>query len=71
MGKSTKNWMVVSSDREVQSAAKVYGAKFVSSEEFVKLLQETLSAVHKKNDEETNISAKEVEEWLRLFESNK
>lgn len=71
MAKSAKNWTVVSSDREVQSAAKVNGAKVISSEEFVKLLQETLNAVNKKNREEKSISAKEVEEWLKLFEGEK
>ena len=68
MAKSAKNWTVVSSDREVQNAAKVNEAKFISSEEFVKLLKETMSAVSKKNRAEKNISAKEVEEWLKVFE---
>lgn len=67
MGKSAKNWVVVSSDREVQSAAKVNDAKYISSEEFVKLLKETLSAVNKKNRAEKTVSAKEVEEWLKVF----
>lgn len=73
MGKSAKNWTVVSSDREVQSAAKVNDAKFVSSEEFVKLLKEILSAGTKKNRAEKTVSAKEVEEWLKIFgeEENK
>ncbi|MBL8098164.1 MAG: NYN domain-containing protein [Anaerolineales bacterium] len=71
MAKSAKNWTVVSSDREVQSAAKVNSAKVVSSEEFVKLLQETLNAVNKKNREEKSISAKEVEEWLKVFREEK
>lgn len=71
MGKSAKNWTVVSSDREVQSAAKMNGAKFISSEEFVKLLRETISKVNKKNREEKSISAKEVEEWLKVFSEGK
>lgn len=71
MGKSAKNWTVVSSDREVQSAAKVNDAKFVSSEEFVTLLRETLSTVNKKNRAEKTVSAKEVEEWLKVFGEGK
>ena len=67
MGKSAKNWKVVSSDREVQSAARVNEAKFISSEEFVRLLRETLSKQNKKNREEKSVSAKEVEEWLKVF----
>lgn len=70
MGKSAKNWVVVSSDREVQSAARINDAKFISSEEFVKLLRETLSAMNKKNRAEKTVSAKEVEEWLKVFGSN-
>jgi predicted RNA-binding protein with PIN domain len=71
MGKSAKNWIVVSSDREVQSAAKVNEAKFISSEEFVKLLREVLSAANKKNREEKSISTKEVDEWLKVFGEEK
>lgn len=71
MGKSAKNWTVVSSDREVQSSARINEAKFISSEEFVKLLRETISKVNKKNREEKSISAKEVEEWLKVFGEKK
>lgn len=67
MGKSAKNWTVVSSDREVQSSARVNGAKFISSEEFVKLLRETLNTVNKKNRVEKTVSQKEVDEWLKVF----
>ena len=67
MGKSAKNWIVVSSDREVQTAARLNEAKFISSEEFVKLLKETLSVVNKKNRVEKTVSAKEVEEWMKVF----
>lgn len=71
MGKSAKNWIVVSSDREVQNSAKVNDAKSISSEEFVKLLKETLSAVNKKNKAEKSISAKEVDEWMKVFGEGK
>lgn len=67
MGKSAKNWVVVSSDREVQSSAKVNSANFISSEEFVKILQETRNTVQKKKREENKVSAKEVEEWMKVF----
>lgn len=71
MAKSAKNWTVVSSDREVQHAAKTHGAKFISAEEFVKLLKETISAGDKKNRVEKSVSPKEVEEWLKVFEEGK
>jgi len=67
MGKAAKNWTVISSDREVQSSAKVHQAQFISSEEFVKLLRAALSASTQTDTDEKPISAKEVEEWLKLF----
>ena len=69
MGRSAKNWTVVSSDREVQTAARVNEAKFISSEEFVKLLRTALSNSTKTEDRK--ISSQEVEEWLKLFGERK
>lgn len=67
MGKSAKNWVVVSSDHEVQSAARASQAQFISSEEFVRLAQETMQSVSKVGGAEKKLSAQEVEEWLRVF----
>ena len=71
MGKSAKNWTVVSSDREVQSSAKVNQAKFISSEEFVKLVKTTLSNSTKTQVDDKKMSNQEVEEWLKLFGERK
>jgi predicted RNA-binding protein with PIN domain len=71
MGKSAKNWTVVSSDREVQSAAKVNGAKFIFSEEFVGLLRTALTSSVKTSVDDRKLSNQEVEEWLKLFEDKK
>jgi len=67
MGKSAKNWTIVSSDWEVQGAAKAHQAIPVSSEEFANLLRATLATAPKNNREEKPISSNEVEEWLRIF----
>jgi predicted RNA-binding protein with PIN domain len=67
MGKSAKNWTVVSSDREVQSAARVNQAQYISSEEFVKALREARNTPPKGNTADKKISAQEVEDWLKLF----
>ncbi|MBI5826104.1 MAG: NYN domain-containing protein [Chloroflexi bacterium] len=67
MGKSARNWVVVSSDREVQSAARVNLAPFVSSEEFVKLTKDAIQSAPQVNAPEKKLSAREVEEWLNLF----
>jgi uncharacterized protein len=68
MGKSAKNWVVVSSDHEVQSAAKVNRAGFIRAEEFVTQMKSAFATATKRTDEPSNISAKEVEEWLHLFD---
>jgi predicted RNA-binding protein with PIN domain len=67
MGKSAKNWTVVSSDREVQSAARVNQAGVVSSEEFVKLLKTTIQTAPKTASNEAPVAPKEVDEWLKIF----
>ena len=67
MEKDARNWTVVSSDREVQSAARVFQSLFMSSEEFVKVLREVLNSVPKSNGNEKKLSAAEVEEWLNIF----
>lgn len=71
MNKSAKNWTVVSSDREVQNAAKVNGAKFISSEEFVSLLRSVLTQSVKTSADDKKLSKTEVDEWMRLFEEKK
>lgn len=66
MGRAAKNWVVVSSDREVQSAARTAQAESLSSEDFAGLLnQPRLSS--SKADEERILSRSEVEEWIRVF----
>ena len=72
MGKSAKNWVVVSSDHEVQNSAKVYQAQFIRAEEFVKQMRAAFSSMSAaSNSGEPTISSKEVEEWMKLFNSNK
>ena len=71
MGKSAKNWIVVSSDREVQSAARVTQAQFVSSEEFVRTIRADMNSTPKTTPEDKKLSAQEVDEWLKLFRDKK
>ena len=67
MEKDAKNWIVVSSDKEVQSSARVVHAKFISAEEFVKSLREARNSSIKTNTDDNKISPAEVDEWLKLF----
>lgn len=71
MGKDAKNWVVVSSDREVISGARASRAQNVSSEEFVKQIRAALSAVQQSGVEEKPLSASDVEEWMRIFKEGK
>lgn len=71
MGKSARNWSVVSSDREVQVIVKANKAVTIRSEEFVDQLRASLSAGQKSSQEETQLSKQEVEEWLRIFKQGR
>lgn len=57
--------MVVTSDREISAAARVRGARVMRSEEFVAHLRAPRTAVV---EQDVQLSAEEVEEWLRVFE---
>ena len=67
MGKAAKNWIVVSSDHEVQSAARVHQAHSLRSEEFVKQIRTALTTTTQSGTSESKLSEKEVEEWINLF----
>jgi uncharacterized protein len=67
MEKDAKNWTVVSSDREVQGAARAAQSQFISSEEFVKTLREAHNSIPKSDVNEKRLSAAEVDEWLKIF----
>ncbi|MFN8399485.1 MAG: NYN domain-containing protein [Anaerolineales bacterium] len=67
MGKAAKNWIVVSSDHEVLSAARVHQAQSLRSEEFVKQIRTALTTTTQSGTSESKLSEKEVEEWINLF----
>lgn len=67
MGGSAKNWVIVSSDHEVQRSAKVNQAQFIRSEEFVKQLRTALATGTTSTNDERTISSQEVDEWLKFF----
>lgn len=67
LGKSAKNWTVVSSDRQVQAEARAAHAEVTSSDAFAAMLKQVRSTAPKL-DSDRNLSAKEVEDWLKLFE---
>jgi predicted RNA-binding protein with PIN domain len=70
LGKSAKNWTVVSSDRQVQTESRAAHAEVVSSEAFAGMLKHARDSCPKP-DRERKLSAKEVDDWLKLFEERR
>ena len=70
LGKSAKNWTVVSSDRQVQAEARAAQAEVISSDSFAILLKRTRNSATKSTDER-KLSKQEVEDWLKLFEERR
>ena len=69
MGRSAKNWTVVSSDRQVQAEARSARAEVLSSDEFARLLQQTPRGESSKPAADRRVSPGEVDEWLKIFGS--
>ena len=70
MGKSAKNWTVVSSDHRVQLEARAVRADVLSSDAFANILRQARDSAPKTaNDHQ--LSPKEIDNWLKLFEDKK
>ena len=67
LGKSAKNWIVVTSDRQVQVEARAVHAEIISSESFAKQLQQARDSAPKSTNER-KLSDDEVNEWMHVFE---
>ncbi len=70
--RSARNWTVVSSDREVQAAARAANAQVISSEVFAQELEqpakEEISVPSgPESDANLALSQEEIDGWLRLF----
>ena len=67
LGKRAKNVQVVSSDRQVQRAAKAAHATVISSDEFAVDWQKLADEEPGLNPRDRLLSEKEVDAWERLF----
>ncbi len=67
LGRSAKNWSVVSSDHRVQAEARSAGAKIITSDEFAATVMDTLRAGSPPSDHKSSMSERELEEWEKLF----
>ena len=70
LGKSARNWTVVSSDRQVQANARAAHAEVTSSDSFAGMLKQAHNSTPKPSHDR-KISPQEVDEWLKLFERRK
>jgi predicted RNA-binding protein with PIN domain len=69
LGKSARTWTVVSSDLEVQAAARQVRAHYLSAEAFASKLEIALAGQPPESDREApqGLSEAELDEWLELF----
>jgi|SRR6185436_13473717 predicted RNA-binding protein with PIN domain len=70
LGRSAKNWTVVSSDRQVQAEANAARAEVISSDAFAAMLKQARASAPKQNNDR-KLSDDEVNEWMRLFQKGK
>jgi len=70
LGKNAKNWIVVTSDRQVQANARASHSETISSEAFAKTLKQARDKAPKINVDR-KLSDSEVDEWLRFFEKGR
>jgi uncharacterized protein len=69
LGKTAKNWTVVSSDHRVQRAAAAVHCRVLSSEDFSREMIRAASASRKNVGEPSEISPGELEEWENIFKN--
>lgn len=70
MGRSAKNWTVVTSDNRVQLEARTARAEVITSDAFAGILKQARNSAPKPTDNR-KLSSKEVEDWLKLFEERR
>ncbi len=66
LGRATRNWTVVTSDRDIQATAREAHAGIISSEQFAAQLKRLQSAAERRT-EEPIMTSEELAEWIKLF----
>lgn len=69
LGRASRNWVVVTSDRSVQAAAHEAHAQVMPAREFARLLQTSLrqGVAGAEQTGDQPLSEDEVQEWLQIF----
>ena len=70
LGKSAKNWTVITSDRQVQAEARAVHAEVISSNAFAAMLKQARASAPKVSSDR-KLSENEVNEWMSLFQKGK
>jgi predicted RNA-binding protein with PIN domain len=70
MGKSARNWTVVTSDQRVQLEARAVRAEVISSDAFASTLKQARNTAPKPT-ENRKLTSQEVDDWLKLFEQRR
>jgi predicted RNA-binding protein with PIN domain len=70
LGKSARNWTVVTSDRQVQADAHAARAEVISSDSFAVILKQA-RASKPKSSGDRKLSEDEIDEWMRLFQKGR
>ena len=70
LGKSAKNWTVVSSDRQVQVEAQAAHSEVISSDSFAAMLKQAQASAPKVSSDR-KLSENEVYELISLFQKGK
>lgn len=68
---AARNWIVVSSDRQVRNAARAAHARSLTSEDFATRLQQLAAAARRSGkdarSEQPQLTRQEVDDWLNIF----
>ena len=69
LGRSARNWTVVSSDRAVQAAARAAQSRIMTSEAFAGVLTQKLDRSQDDLGESEDVTLKpdELDDWLQMF----
>lgn len=68
LGRSARQWCVVSSDRSVQAAARAAQAEVLTSQDFAQRMQAAPNG-HDAEQRDIPLNENEVDEWLRIFQT--
>lgn len=69
LGRSARNWTVVSSDREIIATVKESGARWISTSNFASQIhfRRSKQGRERGKEEDPQLSPESIDEWLKIF----